>query len=144
MLSFVLALGLAGTGAELLLLQHYEDAWQAAPLVLIALALGILAWHAVGRGAASVYVLRVLMAIFLASGAIGAWFHYRANAEFEREMDPSLAGMALLKESMSGATPALAPGTMIELGLIGLVYTYRHPRLGRVASSEVRRQEWDA
>jgi len=23
--------------------------------------------------------------------------------------------------------PALAPGAMIQLGLLGLVYTYRHP-----------------
>ena len=144
LLAFVLALGLVGTAAELLLLQHYEDGWQALPLVLIGMALLVMVWHAVSHGAASVLVLRVLMTVFLAGGAIGAWFHYRANAEFELEMDPSLAGLALLKESMSGATPALAPGTMIELGLIGLVYTYRHPRLARVSSPDVRRQEWDA
>ena len=33
------------------------------------------------------------------------------------EADPSLGGVRLLMESFSGATPALAPGTMIQLGL---------------------------
>jgi hypothetical protein len=51
--------------------------------------------------------------------------------EFELETYPSISGLALFKEAMMGATPALAPGTMIELGLIGLAYTYRHPLLVR-------------
>jgi hypothetical protein len=49
--------------------------------------------------------------------------------EFELEMYPSMAGFELVRESMSGATPALAPGTMLVLALIGLTYSYRHPRL---------------
>jgi hypothetical protein len=56
-------------------------------------------------------------------------------------MNPALAGFELVRESLSGATPALAPGTMIQLGLIGLAYTYRHPRLGDAAMTESRRQE---
>jgi len=28
----------------------------------------------------------------------------------------------------------LAPGTMVQLGLLGLVYTYRHPALNRVTN----------
>jgi hypothetical protein len=72
---------------------------------------------------------------------IGMGLHQSANAEFEQEMDPSLTGMKLFRESLSGATPALAPGTMIQLGLIGLVYAYRHPR-GSADSINVRRQEW--
>jgi hypothetical protein len=58
-------------------------------------------------------------------------WHYQGNMEFELETYPSISGLALFKEAMMGATPALAPGTMIELGLIGLAYTYRHPLLVR-------------
>lgn len=141
MLLFVLVLGLAGTGTELLLLQHYEDSWQLVPLFLIALALLTLTWHALTHEPASVRAIQAVMALFLFSGIAGLWFHYHANSEFELEMDPSLAGLQLFKESMSGATPALAPGTMIELGLIGLVYTYRHPQLTGVKEHEVRRHE---
>lgn len=144
MLLCILVLGLAGTGTELLLLQHYEDGWQLVPLFLIALALLTLLWHALTRDPASVRAIQAVMALFLVSGIAGVWFHRQANSEFELELDPSLAGLQLFKESMSGATPVLAPGTMIELGLIGLVYTYRHPRLSAANTTEVRIHEWDA
>jgi hypothetical protein len=49
----------------------------------------------------------------------------------------------LFREALSGATPALAPGTMVQFGLLGLLYTYRHPRLD-AAERETRREEWDA
>jgi hypothetical protein len=126
------------------LLQHYEDTWQLAPLALIALALAVLVWHALSRGSASVRALQGLMILFVFSGAIGMGLHYNANSEFELEMDQSLAGFRLFRESLSGATPALAPGTMAQLGLLGLVYAYRHPRLYGRETIDVRRQEWDA
>jgi hypothetical protein len=37
--------------------------------------------------------------------------------------------MPLLWKVMSGAAPALAPGAMVQLGLLGLIYTFRHPAL---------------
>lgn len=144
MLLAIFVLGLAGTGAELILLQHYEDTWQLAPLALMAAAAGALAWHGISRRPAAIRAFQGVMALFVASGCLGMWFHYRANAEFEREMDPSLGGAALFRESLGGATPALAPGTMIQLGLIGLVYAYRHPRLAAAEHTQSRRQAWDA
>jgi hypothetical protein len=141
MVLFILVLGLAGTATELVLLQHYGDWWQITPIALIALALLVLLWHGVTRGTASLRAIQAVMVLFLFSGLIGIGLHYSANAEFEAEMDPSLAGLRLLRESMSGATPALAPGTMVQLGLLGLVYTYRHPRLNAATPMESRRQE---
>ena len=55
--------------------------------------------------------------------------HYRGNAEFELEMDASLGGWQLFLESVHGATPALAPAAMMHLGLLGLLYTWRHASL---------------
>ena len=49
------------------------------------------------------------------------------GVEFELEMYPDLAGWKLFKDSMMGATPALAPGAMVQIGLIGLAWTLRHP-----------------
>jgi hypothetical protein len=142
-LLIILVLAMAGTAAELVLLQHYEDWWQIVPLALIALALLVLVWHGMTRGAASVRGFQVVMAMFVFSGAIGMGLHHTANAEFEREADPSLSGFQLFREALSGATPALAPGTMVQFGLLGLLYTYRHPRLD-AAERETRREEWDA
>ena len=65
------------------------------------------------------------------SGVVGLWLHYQGNTEFELEMYPSLEGLALFWEAIRGATPTLAPGTMLELGLLGLAYMYRHPVLTR-------------
>jgi hypothetical protein len=128
----LLALGLAGTGAELVLLRHYEDAWQWAPLVLIAVGLAVLAWHAVRPGAASVRALRVAMILLAASGLVGLALHFRSNREFQMELDSSLAGWALVwKVMQSKAPPSLAPGTLTQLGLLGLVATFRHPALSR-------------
>ncbi len=66
-----------------------------------------------------------------APGIIGITLHYQANAEFQREIDPALGGLALFwKVVEATAPPALAPGVMVQLGLLGLVYTYKHPALG--------------
>ena len=122
-----LLVSLIGTTIELLLLEHFEDVWQWIPIALLAAALLTLGWHAVERGPTSLNVLRALMVLSLASGFIGVLLHYRGNVEFELEMYPDLAGWKLFRDSMMGATPALAPGAMIQIGLIGLAWTFRHP-----------------
>ena len=120
---------LVGTITELLLLEHVEDAWQWTPIALMTAALLTLGWHALDRGPASLNVIRVLMVLCVVSGFLGVLLHYRGNVEFELEMYPDLSGWKLFKESMMGATPALAPGAMIQVGLVGLAWTFRHPAL---------------
>jgi hypothetical protein len=129
-LLLALILGLLGTGTELLLLEHFEDWWQLAPIVLIGCALAVLFWHAIDRRRAlPIRALQIIMILSAVSGSVGVLLHYRGNAEFELEMYPSMAGLELFRKSMMGATPALAPGTMILLALVGLAYAHRHPRL---------------
>lgn len=119
--------GSVGTAAELWLLEHTEDAWQKAPLVLIAVASVVLAVVVVRPSAAAVRLFQIAMAAFIASGVAGLALHYQGNVEFELELQPDASGFHLFWESMKGATPVLAPGTMALLGAIGLTYTYRHP-----------------
>jgi hypothetical protein len=119
--------GMAGTAAELLLIGHIEDEWQLVPLVLLAVGTVIALAHAVRPGVLTVRLLQLVMVFFIISGGVGAVLHYRGNSEFELEMQPSLGGIELVKETMTGAFPVLAPGTMVLLGLIGLVQTYRQP-----------------
>jgi hypothetical protein len=124
----ILFIGLTGMGTELLFLQHDEEATQLIPLVLIALGFVAIAWHAAQESSASLGMLQVTMVLFVASGLLGMYLHYRANVEFQREVDPSIAGRALFWKSMMAKTPpALAPGSMSQLGLIGLAYAYRYP-----------------
>lgn len=117
-----LLLGLVGTLVELLLLEHTEDPWQWVPIVLMGAGLVSLGWHALELGKRSLNVLMALMVLFVLSGLVGVWLHYRGNVEFELEMYPDLAGWKLFRDAMMGATPALAPGSMIQLGLIGLAW----------------------
>jgi hypothetical protein len=67
------------------------------------------------------------MALFLVAGVAGVYYHYRANVEFQRESDPSIAGRALLTAVLHAKVPpALAPGILVQLGLLGIAYTYRY------------------
>jgi hypothetical protein len=132
-----LVLGMIGTGAELLLLGHTEGWQQLLPLVLLGLGLLVCVWHAIRPTAASVRLLQGLMLLFIVSGGLGVLLHYQGNMAFELEMYPAMSGMELFTSTMTGATPVLAPGTMLMFGLVGLAYTYRHPRITpRVATSE--------
>lgn len=124
-----------GLIAELGFTGHFESWQQWIPLV--ALGVGVLA----GGAAAHRPVRPVLRAFQLAMGAVmiaglaGLWLHYLGNVEWELERNPALGGTALVWEALRGATPALAPGAMVQLGLLGLVFTFRHPGLGSTTTS---------
>jgi hypothetical protein len=120
--------GAAGTLAELLLLEHVEGWQQLVPVVL--LAAGVVAAMAMAwwPGSATVRTVQALGVLYVVAGVVGTWFHYRGNAEFELEMAPDAAGWPLVREALTGATPALAPGTMIWFGLLALLVTAAAPR----------------
>ena len=125
----ILMMGIVGTGAELVLLEHMEDFWQWVPLVLFVAALPCAGWLFVAPGVVSVRVFQILMVLFVVSGFVGQWLHYEGNVEFELEMYPSRGGLELVWEALGGATPSLAPGTMTLLGLLGLAVCFRYPGL---------------
>jgi hypothetical protein len=121
--------GIVGVGAELILLEHTETVWQLVPLLTLSAGFTSALIVAARPTRPAVRVLQAITFIFLAAGVIGLVLHYRGNMEFELEMYPDLGGYALFRESMMGATPALAPGAMFLLGMIGLTFTFRHPLL---------------
>ena len=124
----LVVLGLVGLGTELVLLAHYEDSAQLVPLFFIALTLVVIAGHVVVGGAGSILMLRVMMAFLVAAGVLGIVLHYRGSMEFQLEMDPTMSGWSLFAKVLQAkAPPTLAPGVMAQLGLFGLIYTYRHP-----------------
>jgi hypothetical protein len=127
----VLLFGMVGIAIELLLLEHTEEFWQWVPIVLLALGIVAAVSVAVRASRATVRAFQGVMLLFVLAGAVGLFLHYSGNAEFELEMRPSLGGFELFRRSLMGATPALSPGTMTLLGLIGLVYSYGHPGVKR-------------
>ena len=136
----LLAIGLIGTAVDLVLLDHYEDAWQMPPLVLTVGSLAIVLWVGLRGGAAAITTLRIAMVLCVASGLLGLALHYNGNREFQHEIDPSLAGWDLFRKVVTAkAPPALAPAVMAQLGFLGLLYTYRHPDLEPDAASQQER-----
>jgi hypothetical protein len=124
----ILLIGLGGMATELVFLEHDEEATQLIPLVLIAIAFAAVAWHAARRSDASLAGFRIAMVLLIASGLLGVYLHFQANVEFQREVDPSIAGRALFWKALAAKTPPpLAPGSMAQLGLIGLAYSFRYP-----------------
>ena len=128
----VLVLGLLGTVVELVLLSHYEQALQLVPVGLIVLAIIVLAWHAMGHSAASLRVLMGLMVLFVLAGFAGFVAHFHGSAEFQLDLEPSLSTWELLEKVLHAkAPPLLAPGMMMQLGLLGLAYVFSDKRYRR-------------
>ena len=132
-----LAGGIVGTAAELILLGHVDSAAQWIPVVALAAAVPLLLWHAARPGPLTVRLLRLLMCAYLVLGIIGVGLHYDGNVEFERELHPKDEGLTFLRHAVAGATPVLAPGSMMLLGLLGIAHAYKHPS----AAGRVDRQE---
>lgn len=146
---------IAGLTGELLLLDHYElhpaealaevaedfeipvedvaihPGWKNAPLLLLGGTLLMLVVHLILRWPLLVRLVQLSMILCIAGGGWGMYLHFCGNAEF----NPTLQGAELFWKALTQrAMPVLAPGAMIQFGLMGLVYTFRHPFLRKPAT----------
>jgi hypothetical protein len=140
-LLLMLLIGVIGIQVELLLLKHTDGVWQLAPLLLNALLIAALAWYGLSHAALPVRALQAVCVLCLVSSGIGVIQHFRANVSYARDSDPSLSGTALYEEAVMGSTPTLAPGAMAQLGLIGLAFAFRHPRIRGAGKDDELKQE---
>jgi len=122
-------IGIAGLETELALLRHAESFSQWIPHVVLLFGLLSTVIVFLRPGPATLRAFKGMMVVFVIVGVAGLYLHYRGNVEFATERDPSLSGLKLLWKALRGATPALAPGALSQLGLLGLIYTYKHPSL---------------
>ena len=113
---------MAGTATELYLLDHYEDTLQLIPLLCIGVSVLTLFILFFQRTKWTIGFFKLVLVLTGLSGVYGAFLHLQANYEFELEMKPGAKGWELFVESLSGALPSLAPGSMIVLALIGYSY----------------------
>ena len=136
----IIIFGIVGLIAELLLQEHTESWQQWIPLLLLGLGLATSALVYLRPSSGALNAFRALMLMFIAAGALGVYLHFAGNVEFEIERTPELGGFSLIWKSLKGATPALAPGALAQLGLLGLLYGYRHPagRNGSIGSTSQR------
>ena len=125
----LILIGAVGLLAELALLEHFESLTQWIPLALLVVVVTAAVLVVTWRTPSALRFFRAVMALCVVTGVVGVVLHYRGNVEFEIERDGSLHGIRLFWEAIRGATPALAPGALSQLGLLGLAFTYRHPSL---------------
>jgi uncharacterized membrane protein len=128
----VLVLGLLGTVTELVLLEHYEQPLQFVPLLLIVAAVAVLVWEVRRRDAASRRAVQVVMALFVLAGFVGFVAHFYGSAEYQLELNPEMSSWELIEKVLRAkAPPLLAPGMMLQLGLLGLAYVFSDSRYRR-------------
>lgn len=125
----LLVIGAAGLVGELVLLEHYEDVYQFVPFGLLALTLVATAWHWVSGTKTSLRWFQAVMLLLITAGPVGVFLHLKGNYEMEREFDPSVLGFDMWLAVFRGEAPTLAPGTLVQFGLLGLLYAYKHPAL---------------
>ena len=128
--------GLVGLEIELALLRHAESFSQLIPHIVMIVGLIFTVAVYLRPGSATLRAFQAMMIVFLLIGALGIILHFRGNIEFAQERYPTLGGVKLVWKALRGATPALAPGALAQLGLLGLLYTYRHPALTHDRESE--------
>ena len=126
---YLLLFATLGTGIELIFLEHFEDPWQWAPIALLGVGLVLGAAVVLRPSRPTVRALQLLMISYVLSAGVGLYLHLKANVEFELELRPTMVNTELIIETLKGAIPALAPGAMVQLGLLGLLACFRHPAL---------------
>ena len=112
-----------GLSIELYLLEHYEGILQFIPIICVSLGLILSLILFKFRNTTIQILFHTSLILMVTSGLAGIFLHLKANYEFEKEIRPSINGMDLFMESLSGALPSLAPGSLILLALIGYSYT---------------------
>jgi hypothetical protein len=122
-------LGIIGLVAELLLQEHFESATQIIPLATLGAGLATTIIVARNPTRFTLRLFIIMMIVFVAAGVLGLVLHFKGNMEWALERNPELGGMTLMWKALTGATPALAPGALAQLGLLGLAWSYRHPAL---------------
>ena len=117
--------GMGGLLAELALIAHFEDLAQQIPIALLAAGLVAVALDFGFARSWTQLVVQLVMVLLVAAGALGIYFHFNGSREFQLEMDPQMRGAALVWHVLRAKSPpTLAPGSMVQLGILGLGYAY--------------------
>jgi hypothetical protein len=128
----LLAFGLTWVAVDLVLLEHYEDPVMFVPFAAVTVGLAAIALDLSAATAGTARIFQVAMGALIVSGLAGVVVHYQGSLEFQLDMDPTMSRWDLFWKVMHmKAPPTLAPGVMVQLGLLGLVATAGHPALVR-------------
>lgn len=78
----------------------------------------------------TVVVLRVCMVVIMLGTLFGIYQHVAGNLTLEREINPGASTSRLIKRSLQGGNPLLAPGILAVAAMVALGATYRYEITG--------------
>ena len=117
----LVAFGLLGIAAELVLIDHIENPSQLVPVIVLPVAAVLLVPIAVGAVPWNVVALRGVLALVVLAGIAGVGLHLYESWQFQAEVDPSQRGVARAWAALRAQSPpSFAPGQIALLGLLGL------------------------
>jgi prepilin signal peptidase PulO-like enzyme (type II secretory pathway) len=126
----VAALLCVGTVIELWLTEHTKELIQLLPFGLCALGLGVISAVLVRPQPATIWGLRVAMAVVGSSSLIGVYEHIQSNMEVVLEVKANAPVIEQIWYAAHGAAPLLAPGILALVAALSIAATYYHPALG--------------
>ncbi len=122
-------LALVTTLIELWLQDHTQTAAQWIPWILCTIGLAALAPALVRPGRSTLLFLRGAMLLVALGGLVGIGFHFNENLAFQQDIHPNASFGAIIIDTLKGAAPLLAPGTLVFAALLALGAAYAHPAL---------------
>lgn len=125
-----------GTVLELILLEHYSKTLQYIPYILSGLGIASLIAARVKPNRTTLLTLRWVMVIVATGSLLGIYFHFTANLEFAREINPTYTFTEAVWPALKGGNPFLAPGILLLAAALGIAITYKHPLLEILANSD--------
>jgi hypothetical protein len=122
---YLLAAGLfIVTIGELWAEEHYESTLQLVPFALCGIGLVALIGVKLSPSRPVVLAVRALMIVLIAGSLLGIYEHAAGNLEFAREVRRRADTTTLVKATIQGGAPILAPGIFAFGAAITLAATY--------------------
>lgn len=117
------------TVTELFFLSHWNETIQFVPFALSGLGLATLAFAYFRPSRGVLTTMRWSMFVIAACSWIGFYEHMVINYQFWLEIQPDATTWELIKATLEGGNPVLAPGILMLGAVIALMAIYKHPLL---------------
>lgn len=120
-----------GAAVELALVEHWHEweQWIALATVAVALVATASGWRAPSAG--TLRAVRVVSGAVLAVSVAGVGFHLWGNFAFSREVSPGDGAWERAADTLTGGSPAFAPGVLAVAAALALAATIGHPAAPR-------------
>lgn len=127
-----------GTIAELVAAKHYQSSVQFVPFALCAAGfIAVLAaWRRPDRR--TLMTVRAMLIVIALGSVWGIWEHVEGNLEFVHEVRPHADTATVIRSTLQGGAPILAPAALAAAAATGIAATYASVVLAPVSMVTAR------